>query len=67
MSEYTDLLAARLTRLLNDPDLCADAVARLVSARAIFGHLDDALRSGGDLPARWTTPVPVAAARSSAR
>lgn len=53
MSEYTDLLANRLTRLLNAPDLCADAVARLVSAKAVFGHLDDALRSGGDLPARW--------------
>ncbi|MGW5875356.1 hypothetical protein ACWFMI_02220 [Nocardiopsis terrae] len=53
MSEHTDSLAHRLTRLLNEPGLAADAVTRLISADAVFGYLDDALRSGGDLPARW--------------
>ncbi|GHC78058.1 hypothetical protein GCM10007079_15690 [Nocardiopsis terrae] len=48
MSERTDALAHRLTRLLNDPGLAADAVTRLISAEAVLGCLDDALRSGGD-------------------
>lgn len=55
MNEHTEALAKRLTQLLNDPDLCSDAVTRLISAKAIFGYLDDALRSGDDLPNRWTT------------
>ena len=53
MNEHTDALASRLTRLLNDPDLAADAVTRLLSAKAVFSHLDDALRCGEGLPTRW--------------
>ena len=55
MNEHTEALAARLTQILNDPELCADAVTRLISAHAVFGYLDDALRSGDALPHRWTT------------
>lgn len=53
MNEHTEALASRLTELLNSPELCDDAVTRLISARAIFGYLDDALRSGDALPTRW--------------
>ncbi|GAB3719958.1 hypothetical protein [Nocardiopsis nanhaiensis] len=54
MNEHTEALAARLSQLLNDPELCADAVTRLASADAVFGYLDDALRSGDALPHRWS-------------
>ncbi|WP_017589298.1 hypothetical protein [Nocardiopsis ganjiahuensis] len=54
MNEHTEALASRLTQILNDPELCADAVTRLVSAKAVFGYLDDALRSGDALPTRWS-------------
>jgi hypothetical protein len=54
MNEHTEALAARLTQLLNDPETCADTVTRLISAKAVFGYLDDALRSGDDLPNRWS-------------
>ncbi|MGW5877886.1 hypothetical protein ACWFMI_15220 [Nocardiopsis terrae] len=57
MNQSTDTrseaLANRLTRLLNDPGLPEEAVTRLISADAVFGHLDGLLRSGDELPLRW--------------
>ena len=53
MMRPSDALADRLTRLLNESDLPADPVTRLISADAVFGRLDHLLRSGDDLPAPW--------------
>lgn len=57
MRQYTDALVEQLTRLLNDPSLPEDAVTRLISADAVFGHLDKELRSGGALPTPWNTRI----------
>ena len=55
MTQHTDTLITHLTRLLNDPGRPEEALTRLISADAIFGHLDKELRSGAALPTPWNT------------